>query len=391
MSYKSTEANHYRGKMGQDHSLKLTDEEKKELSVGLLRSWWLEATQALVDVVGNEEALGLLKPYFQHSGMAGRRVYYSITNLDLNGRDSANASGYALTTFLGGRFTPAYLADDGSGIGELYDCATSGICKEACTSFCQFGALSYMKEMSPDWEIRLTRSLSWGDSFCQWRTWRSETSAKVQAIEEMRIPLDKVFRDPLDDATRKYLGLAYAGEAWVMATRAILDSPGLKEGMDDLHHRMRLYGLSMGLRARGWMPKDSRAIAIYDVVQLISELHQRKSEIVLEDEGAAGTVKECPFAGSAPPETCLQYESFFNGICEAIDPSYEFAYDRMMTKGDKTCHWTIRKKGAAKEKPQGEAAKEPGETAFELLKKRLVKGEITPEQYRQLRDIMLEK
>jgi uncharacterized membrane protein len=63
----------------------------------------------------------------------------------------------------------------------------------------------------------------------------------------------------------------------------------------------------------------------------------------------------------------------------------------LMTKGDKTCHWTIRKKGAAKEKPQGEAAKEPGETAFELLKKRLVKGEITPEQYRQLRDIMLEK
>ena len=378
--------------MGQNQPLQLSEEEKKELSVGLLRSWWLEATQALVDVVGSEDALGLLKPYFQHSGMAGCRVYYGITNLDLNGRESSNASGYNLTTFLGGRFAPVYLADDESGIGELYDCATSGICKEACTSFCQFGALGWIQEMNPDWEIRMIRSLSWGDGCCQWKSWRSETSAKVVAIEEMRMPLDKVFRDPLDDATRKYLGLAYAGEAWVMATRAILDSPGPEEGMDDLHHRMRLYGLSMGLRARGWMPKESRAIAIYDVVQLISELHQRKSEIVLEDEGAAGTVGECPFAGSAPPETCLQYESFFNGICEAIDPSYEFSYDRMMTKGDKTCHWTIRRKGeAAKEKPRGEAAKEPGETALELLKKRLVKGEITPEQYRQLRDIMLEK
>ena len=367
--------------MGQDQPLELTDEEKKELSVGLLRSWWLEATQALVDVVGSEDALGLLKPYFLHSGMAGCRVYHSITNLNLNGRESANASGYAFTAFVGGRFTPAYLADDGSGIAELYDCATSGICKEACTSFCQFGALGWIQEMNPDWEIRLIRSLSWGDSCCQWRTWRSETSAKVVAIEEMRIPLDKVFRDPMDDATRKYFGLGYAGEAWVMATRAILDSPRLEEGMDGLHHRMRLYGLSMGLRARGWMPKDSRAIAIYDVVQLISELHQRKSEIVLEDEGAAGTVGECPFAGSAPPETCLQYESFFNGICEAIDPSYEFAYDRMMTKGDKTCHWTIRKKGElAKEKTIKEATPDD---PIKLLTTMYIKGEITEEDFRK--------
>ena len=62
------------------------------------------------------------------------------------------------------------------------------------------------------------------------------------------------------------------------------------------------------------------------------------------------------------------------------------------SKGDKTCHWTIRKKGeVAKEKTKSELAKEPGETALELLKKRLVKGEISQEQYRQLRDILLEK
>jgi hypothetical protein len=133
------------------------------------------------------------------------------------------------------------------------------------------------------------------------------------------------------------------------------------------------------------MPKESRAIAIYDVVQLISELHQRKSEIVLEDEGAAGTVGECPFAGSAPPETCLQYESFFNGICEAIDPSYEFAYDRMMTKGDKTCHWTIRKIGQTVSRDDAVP-----EDPIKVLKLRYAKGEITREEYQRMKEELLE-
>ena len=35
--------------------------------------------------------------------------------------------------------------------------------------------------------------------------------------------------------------------------------------------------------------------------------------------------------------------------------------------------------------------KESGESAIELLKKRLVKEEITAEQYRELRDLLLEK
>jgi hypothetical protein len=119
--------------------------------------------------------------------------------------------------------------------------------------------------------------------------------------------------------------------------------------------------------------------------------HHRRGTNSSNKDLVEGQIDECPFSGG-PTEICSQYEAFFNGLCEAINPDCEFAYDRMMTKGDKTCHWTIRKKGEpAKEKPQGEAAKEPGENAFELLKKRLVKGEITPEQYRQLRDILLEK
>lgn len=34
----------------------------------------------------------------------------------------------------------------------------------------------------------------------------------------------------------------------------------------------------------------------------------------------------------------------FDDVCEAIVPRCEFAYDRMMSKGDANCHWVVRKK-----------------------------------------------
>jgi hypothetical protein len=92
------------------------------------------------------------------------------------------------------------------------------------------------------------------------------------------------------------------------------------------------------------------------------------------------TIEECPFK-DAPAQVCSQLEAFFNGICEAIDPSYEFAYDRMMTKGDKTCHWMIRKKGEAeKMKVKGEAA---SDDPVKRLTNMFIEGDITEEEFRK--------
>jgi hypothetical protein len=62
----------------------------------------------------------------------------------------------------------------------------------------------------------------------------------------------------------------------------------------------------------------------------------------------------------------------------------------MITKGDSTCHWVVRKKDA----PIGVKDVKPTESkdsALELLKMRLVMGEISLEQYCQLGDLLMEK
>jgi hypothetical protein len=98
-------------------------------------------------------------------------------------------------------------------------------------------------------------------------------------------------------------------------------------------------------------------------------------------------IHSCPFE-DVSYEVCKHLEGMLNGICEAINPSYEFAYDRMMTMGDKSCHWTIKKKESMIEKPESQVADK--DEMLRKLKWRLTNGEITPEQYKELRDLLLE-
>lgn len=106
-----------------------------ELSIGLIRGWWLETTQALVDMVSSEEALDNLRPFFQHSGRAGRRMYHEITGvLHLSAKKSAMALGYVLAATVGGEFLPTYLADDDSSLTEMKGCRTGGASWSYCPS-----------------------------------------------------------------------------------------------------------------------------------------------------------------------------------------------------------------------------------------------------------------
>jgi hypothetical protein len=99
-----------------------------------------------------------------------------------------------------------------------------------------------------------------------------------------------------------------------------------------------------------------------------------------KDDQINGIINSCPFS-SAPSEICLQYQSFFNGVCEAIDPTYEFAYEKMMTKGDKTCDWVIRTKKALEIKKFGEH--ESYGDPVKMLTMMYVKGEITEEELKK--------
>jgi hypothetical protein len=367
----------------------LSEEEARKLAFALLREWWLAATQALVDEAGPEDALKHLKPYFVNTGMAGAhniQKILGITAQELLRRDVITSL-WPLVT--GGRQGGSFCADDGSWISEAVDCATGGSSREGCISLCEYTGTAYQGELAQGEEIVLTKALSFGDPVCQWVAKEKGREAKVAAVAEFRVPEDERPPPPEDDL-REYLALSIIGEAWSNATRAFIDFAGPERALDRLHFYMRHAGLSFGIRMSERFEARERGVdSILDMIKLVQILHHRKSTYARREEDIEGEVSECPFSSSCP-EMCAQYEAFFNGICEAVDPAYEFAYDRRMTHGDQTCHWVIRMK---RENAPGPTDGKPGKKAIEddprkILSIRLAKGEIGEEEYRRLRQLL---
>jgi hypothetical protein len=170
----------------------------------------------------------------------------------------------------------------------------------------------------------------------------------------------------------------YYAEWWVIATRALIDHLGEEKAAIVLGPYMKYSGVSYGLKASSFQHEESGQVRINRcLIEITESLQMKASPPASSDNIGEWTIIECPFK-DAPIQVCRQFESFCNGICEAIDPSYEIAYDRMMTKGDKTCHWVVRKKG----KPTQEKSKEeaPSEDPAKALAMRFAKGEITDEE-----------
>ncbi|HTY46938.1 MAG TPA: SHOCT domain-containing protein [Methanomassiliicoccales archaeon] len=369
--------------------MRLTAKEEKEFSIGLLREWWIAATQCLVDAVGSEKALALIKPHFVHAGKAGGHVFQKISGGkkdDIRSSQMGMGMAFAMTT--AGQWG-VYVADDDSTIGEMKDCATEGQCREACIAFCDYGICAAHVEVSPSYEMRLIRSLAFGDGSCMWLSCRKGTRPKVEPTKEFYPPTG--FRPPFvpSEELSEYLSLAWLGEVWLLPTRAFIEEAGWDVAMRKLMSYMRHSGMSTGIAlARRFGYDEGHVDSSAHEIQLIRSLHNMREDVIRSEDSIEGTVEECPFSSSLT-EACSQYEAFCNGICEAIAPGFEFSYDRMMTKGDKTCHWTIRKRAAHDQvHRQSNAEQEESKEMLKALKWRLAKGEITEDEFKRHRELL---
>jgi hypothetical protein len=372
--------------MGQHSSLELSKEELGNLAISLLREWWLVTTQALVDEVGSTAAMDLLTPAFEHHGRVAlhkcpRRKPLPENNL----MTIAIVEAWAKYSISG---IPVHVEiRDNSITWTIEGCETSGQCKEVCLCLCDIGSKGLATESEQGLSYSLVQSLSKGDKLCRAVFRKSGNSVPsgpvVSTLDSQDLNMTREERD--------FWSRAILGENWAIVTRAMVERLGSDRTIATLRPYMRQTGLSLGMRMMSGLKADEGTSRLpLDLVTLVQASFGMQTIPEAFGRTGSGQVVSCPFSGS-PPEMCHQFETCLNGICESINPAYKFAYDRMMTKGDKTCHWTIKKKIQPDETNKRGALKESGGSALELLKKRLVKGEITPDQYRELRDLLLEK
>jgi hypothetical protein len=77
-------------------------------------------------------------------------------------------------------------------------------------------------------------------------------------------------------------------------------------------------------------------------------------------------------------EVCKQYEALFQGILSGVNPDYQLVYDKMITCGDKACHWSIMKKSSSNQV----------DSPLTVLKMRFARGEISKEQYLEMKALI---
>jgi hypothetical protein len=359
--------------MGKNLALELSEEEKNELLMDLFREWWLSATKALVEHVGSSKALSYLAPGFRHHGRAGFQIIAKSMGWKEDDLSAIAIFEPFAKTIISGKPANAELREDGV-IWTVQGCSTLGKCKEACLSWCYHAGVGMIEEFDQSVEYYLHESLSQGDDRC------------LGSIEKNGhgLPSGRIIQSySLETSDIKKLdwnfwSRAAMGEVWAIVTRASVECLGEQEALSVLNPLMQESGMILGNLMRKKIGDVEARDNIYEIVVLIQSCFDMKGKETKAPY--SGEISICPFSGS-PVETCHQFEAFLNGFCMAIDPDLEFVYDRMMSEGDGTCHWTIRRRGGlAKERSKDEPA---SSDPIKRLTDKYIDGEISEEDFRK--------
>jgi predicted hydrocarbon binding protein len=281
---------------------------------------------------------------------------------------------------------------DGKAIVELYACPVTIINAppEICIAMSHYISEGLCQAVNPEYEFIYTHHLSNHDGRCRHIVKNKSSKAALDDLGSLQktIPLNLS-----QDEINMVSGVVCFASLNIF-TSASIDLIGSERTLELALPQAKELGLKVGNNLMGDSGGNGNIQTIRDKLDFLSSIQgQIGAPAILTGSILEKEIKECPYKGS-PPEVCKQLEAIFNGVCESIDPDYEFAYDRMMSKGDKTCHWVVRKKGA-QEPVKRDVTKitstekhEDKDEALRALRIRLAKGEITKQEYEELRELL---
>jgi predicted hydrocarbon binding protein len=213
---------------------------------------------------------------------------------------------------------------------------------EMCIAMSHVMAGSYCKFVNPDYEVVFTNHMGNGDDCCRYIVRKKGSKFAIDDLGKLEkaVPIELSFEEMS----------SFAGRMVVLSqlftfTSVLIDLVGSQRALDLVVPMARRTGLKVGKMIGGSGDAESDLPMIKQKLDILnSHLYlQQGSPSIIVGSCIEREITDCPLKG-ASPEVCKQFEGVFNGACEAINPDYEFAYDRMMTKGDISCHWIVRKK-----------------------------------------------
>ena len=298
--------------------------------------------RALLDGYGPNRTLEAIRPY---NNITGR----NLANMarERFGLEGSDAEAIALPYYWchygtsDGNIKPMEIRD-GKAIVEVYACPSTvvGAPAEICVAMSHYIAEGICQAINPAYEFVFTHHLANGDECCRYvvKKKTDKFSLDNPGRLEKTIPLE-LSQPEKDTGT---LGVAFTQLNIFMNASVNLIGP---QRTDELGAPLaRKTGIKLGNELMEGEGGKGEVHTIKDKLDFIhSALAQRGNPAEITSSGIEKEITQCPFKNGLP-EVCNHLEGVFGGVCEAINPDYEFAYDHMMSKGDHSCHWVVRKK-----------------------------------------------
>jgi hypothetical protein len=308
--------------------------------------------KALTSEIGPNMALDTIRPYMH---MAGK--WYAGMALQRFGQQKSDLEAVALPYYWihsgtsNGHINPMDIRE-GKAIIVLHACPTMvvGAPPEICVAMSHFLSEGLCLAINPSYEYVFTHHLANGDNCCRYVVKKKSERFSLDqlGVLEKSMPLD------LSQAERDMLTEGVAFGTLGIFTMASVDTIGSERLLRTALPGARETGLALGQRLMNEVKGRIELPMIGGKLDCICcPINQTESSLTVTESGIEKNIVECPFKHLLPPgwpsngplpEVCMQLEAVLKGACEAMNPDYEFAFDRMISKGDSTCHWVVRKK-----------------------------------------------
>jgi len=374
--------------MGQTQPLGLSEEENKErtrrkrprydsrnqLAFDVLAEFGVAASHAITDIVGEKQAEALVRTEWQNASLA--------STLNIKNRMSFEAHDFLFlayatnfSNYIMGLDQKVERTNNG-GRWSATSCPWSQATNAICCHL-DYIPKAVAEVFAPGYTPFNPKRLSRGDDEC------SVIMVKEGMDPEQVLEAPCIYEPlpPQMDLEEMVLwNHSYSGGFWAILMKSMVNEIGPEMPMNALGPKFNDIGKEFANRF-----KEEYRVSIDNLDSVANGLFSfhssflKRSRLERNSDGFTIITQECPYSGELS-EMCQLFQCFYDGLLEEINPEFIMRNSTIMTKGDKTCHWMIRRKGGAdKEKVKEVTLDDPAK----MLAMRFAKGEITEEEFRK--------
>lgn len=315
-----------------------------DLMIEALFKLTVSSYEELVTHSGRAEALAAVKPYRKMSAQL------FVDDLRKRGVIQGNGPDAMVVTQTFGGYIIGVPSDkieveikERGTVGIQRDCPFAGIgSPDLCISLSHFQTDFEAELINPEYECIWTHHESSGDPYCRMVFKRkSDPPSVVDDLGKTLMVLPKYEVSPQQLLAARLWTFSYWSYTNACAFRDLHGEEKSKEVITDISQKI---GQEIGTRLTKEHPdlKESVESVGTLVSAMQNALGQRNNFIVVSPNEVKNEVTDCSLSVHQDILCCIQYESLFKALVSAINPDFEFAYDKMISKGAKTCHWHIK-------------------------------------------------